>query len=101
MSHRPPRTQGVWRRRCVRWDLFRSSRGDSNRVASVTPQFAAGPVLFVRSAHRTHTRPETARLSEQPIGRFSHAAEYVQSWEEVMRKRRVSDAEKNCIAEDR
>jgi len=76
-----PPTTGNARRlaktmRSMGWIGLKSRRLESGGFRDTTIRGWARPVRGERPL--THTRPETARLSEQDIGRFSHAAEYVQ-----------------------
>ena len=76
-----PPTTGNARRlaktmRSMGWIGLKSRRLEPGGFRDTTIRGWARPVRGERPL--THTRPETARLSEQHIGRFSHAAEYVQ-----------------------
>jgi hypothetical protein len=76
-----PQTTGNARRlaktmRSMGWIGLKSRRLEPGGFRDTTIRGWARPVRGERPL--THTRPETARLSEQDIGRFSHAAEYVQ-----------------------
>src|SRR6516165_3521103 len=72
MSHRPPGTQGVWQRRCVRWGGSDSNRGVSSPVVFATAQFAGGLVLF--GSHKDESRERAPKRYLELLAKLPKAA---------------------------